>query len=525
VLIARQSTARTVTVGPVLDADGVAVTGGVVGDFKISKDGGAPAALNGSATATHRHTGFYSLALTASDLDTVGTAEITIDDTVNSMALKEISVVEEAVYDALFASGANAFTGAAGSSAITALASGAITEASFATTAGSFIPLGIVDQGVAQSATASTLVLRAAAAFADDELNNCVVYVKGSTQDRWQAGRLITDYVNSTKTASIDPDWETEPTGTINYIVAVGAADLTTPPAVNMTQISGDSTAADNLEAVLDGTGGVTLVADLTGNIDGSVAVASALGSGAVSADAVALDAVQEIRNAITGGAYALSTDANGHIRVVDGTGAGEINTTGGAIASVVTVTGAVGSVTGNVGGNVTGSVGSVASAVTITGDAATAGTRLLTMLELDGSVYRYTINSLEQAPAGGGGGSTDWTSDERTAIRSILGIPASGTTPEDPTAGILDTIRDDTNELQTDWANGGRLDVVLDARASQASVDAVDDFLDTEVAAIKAKTDQLAFTEPGQVDANTKSINDTAVNGTGGTGDKWRGA
>lgn len=49
-----------------------------------------------------------------------------------------------------------------------------------------------------------------------------------------------------------------------------------------------------------------------------------------------------------------------------------------------------------------------------------------------------------------------------------------------------------DTNELQTDWANGGRLDLILDARASQTSVDTVDDFLDTEIAAIKAKTDNL---------------------------------
>lgn len=31
-----------------------------------------------------------------------------------------------------------------------------------------------------------------------------------------------------------------------------------------------------------------------------------------------------------------------------------------------------------------------------------------------------------------------------------------------------------DTNELQTDWANGGRLDLILDARASQSSVDDV---------------------------------------------------
>jgi len=45
----------------------------------------------------------------------------------------------------------------------------------------------------------------------------------------------------------------------------------------------------------------------------------------------------------------------------------------------------------------------------------------------------------------GGGGGGTDWTADERTAIRAILRIPTSGTTPTDPTVGILDAIRDKT--------------------------------------------------------------------------------
>lgn len=32
-----------------------------------------------------------------------------------------------------------------------------------------------------------------------------------------------------------------------------------------------------------------------------------------------------------------------------------------------------------------------------------------------------------------------------------------------------------DTNELQTDWVNGGRLDLILDARASQATADAIE--------------------------------------------------
>ena len=57
--------------------------------------------------------------------------------------------------------------------------------------------------------------------------------------------------------------------------------------------------------------------------------------------------------------------------------------------------------------------------------------------------VTQFTTIALELAPSGGGGGTTDWTANERTAIRSILGIPTSGTTPTDPTSGILDTIRD----------------------------------------------------------------------------------
>jgi hypothetical protein len=74
---------------------------------------------------------------------------------------------------------------------------------------------------------------------------------------------------------------------------------------------------------------------------------------------------------------------------------------------------------------------------------------KLDSMIEADGADWRYTANALEQAPAGGGGGGgTDWTSDERTAIRSILGIPASGTTPTDPSVGILDEIRDDINSI-----------------------------------------------------------------------------
>lgn len=42
-----------------------------------------------------------------------------------------------------------------------------------------------------------------------------------------------------------------------------------------------------------------------------------------------------------------------------------------------------------------------------------------------------------------------------------------------------LAAIVEDTNELQTDWVEGGRLDLILDARASQTSVDTVDGIVD----------------------------------------------
>jgi len=69
---------------------------------------------------------------------------------------------------------------------------------------------------------------------------------------------------------------------------------------------------------------------------------------------------------------------------------------------------------------------------------------RLDSMIESDGAgQFRFDTIALEMAPAGGGGGGTDWTANERTAIRAILGVPISGTTPTDPTSGILDEIRD----------------------------------------------------------------------------------
>ena len=138
----------------------------------------------------------------------------------------------------------------------------------------------------------------------------------------------------------------------------------------------------------------------------------------------------------------------------------------------VASVAGAVGSVTGNVGGDVTGSVGSVATGGITAASIAT------------GAIDADAI-----------------ASDAVTEIQSGLATASALST----VAGYLDTeiaaILADTNELQTDWADGGRLDLLVDA--------------------IKAKTDSLTFTVAGNVDANIQRINDVTVNGDG-SGTPW---
>jgi hypothetical protein len=57
---------------------------------------------------------------------------------------------------------------------------------------------------------------------------------------------------------------------------------------------------------------------------------------------------------------------------------------------------------------------------------------------------------------------------------------------------------------------------------ATQASVDTIDDFLDTEVAAIKAKTDQLTFGVANVLNANLTHVNEVSITGNGQTGTEW---
>lgn len=221
--------------------------------------------------------------------------------------------------------------------------------------AGAIPALGIIDSGTAQSATGTTLVLRSAAAFANDELIGATIVITGGSAGVGQA-RVITDYVGSTDTATVDT-WTTTPTGTITYIVVAGSpASASLVPAVNVTQIGGDAQSATDLKDFADA-------------------------------------------------GYDPSTNKVQGVVLADA-----VTTVNGLAANVITA-------------------------------AATAA-------------------------------------DFTTEIQSGLATAAALTT--------------------------------------------VDDFLDTEIAAIKAKTDSLTFTTAGIVDANIQQINDVTITGNGGTGTEF---
>ena len=188
-------------------------------------------------------------------------------------------------------------------------------------------------------------------------------------------------------------------------------------------------------------------------------AAGTAWGSGAITAASIAADAITDAK---------VASD----VTIASVTGA------------VGSVTGAVGSVTGNVGGNVVGSVASVTAGVTLAASAVQAiWDALTTALTTVGSIGKRLADNID------------------AAVSTRLAT-ASYTAPLD--------------------AAGTRSAVGLASANLDTQLTAIDDFLDTEVAAIKAKTDSLTFTVAGQVDANVQYVNDVQVNGVGTAGNPW---
>ena len=103
--ILKQSTAVDVLIGPFVDrTDGYTAEEGESPSVLLSKNGQALAAKNDSTTPTHDDAGYYNCELDATDTGTVGTLVLVVEASANALPVRhEFQVVEEAVYEALFA--------------------------------------------------------------------------------------------------------------------------------------------------------------------------------------------------------------------------------------------------------------------------------------------------------------------------------------------------------------------------------------------------------------------------------------
>ena len=114
--LAKQSTAMTFLIGPILDADGVAKTDEVIGSIKVTKNG-TVAGADAQDTLTHDHTGHYKLVSDGGDFDTLGEVEFSLNSGTNAMAPVKFQVVPGATYDAIVANAAGGADGLAVSGA------------------------------------------------------------------------------------------------------------------------------------------------------------------------------------------------------------------------------------------------------------------------------------------------------------------------------------------------------------------------------------------------------------------------
>lgn len=201
-------------------------------------------------------------------------------------------------------------------STVSTIASAGISEASYATTAGSFKPLGILDQGTAQSATSTTLVLRSAASFADDTAIGMTIVACGSTQGYCQS-RAVTDYVGSTDTATVDT-WTVTPSGTITYYLfgTAPGSGSSAPTAATVADAVWDEARSGH---VTSGTFGEYVPANLT-NISGS---------------AVSTSTAQLGVNVVNfGGSAGTFTTGQPTVRLSSGTGTGQISLSSGTVTA-----------------------------------------------------------------------------------------------------------------------------------------------------------------------------------------------
>ena len=481
---------------PILDADGDLVTGATGLDSEVSKDQGTFADCTNEATEIATASGMYYLDLTSTEMnadcvavivkttstgakttvlvfypeeagdinvdvtawngtaipgvDTAGYPKVTIKD---GTGTGEIDTTSGGVLVAAIA--ANAITATSiNADAITAakIADGAIDRATFAADTG----LQTIRSGTAQAGAAGTVTLDASASATTDFYKGSWVFLTGGT-GAGQA-RLCRAYNGTTKVATIAPNWATNPDNTSTFAVLPAAG-------VDLELVANAAVSTSTAQL------GVNVV-----NFGGS---AGTFAGGRA-----------EVNVSHWKGTAAATADTAGYpvVTVKDGTGAGEIALTSGAIDTVTALTNAPSDSSGvttlltRLSATRAGYLDNLsAGAVALETSVQSVLSKLLKYVQLivrkDSAIATDNATELTaiNANGGSGGGAYANTTDAQEALRDrgdAAWVTATGFSTLD--------------------AAGVRTAVGLASANLDTQLTAIDDYIDTEVAAIKAKTDLI---------------------------------
>lgn len=303
-------------------------------------------------------------------------------------------------------------------------------------------------------ASTSTIVLDGSASAVDDFYNGMVCI---ATIDSNIEVRVISDYTGSTQTATVVPDWNVAPDNNDTFVIKLPEGVQLNQ--ANTTHISGAAVSTSSAQIGVNvinaagtawGSGAIT-----AGSIASDAITAAKIATGAIDADAIASDAITAAK---------IAADAITAAKIADGAIDANTFAAGAITASAI-----------------------AADAIGASELAADAVAEIADAVWDEDATGHQTQGTFGQAIG-------DPTSDSDT-IWGLVNTNLNATVSSRASQTSVDTIDDfldteiaailaDTNELQVDWTNGGRLDLLIDA--------------------IKAKTDLVPGTQDGYTFAET---------------------
>lgn len=208
------------------DTDGKTAEPGLTfsgAELQISKNGAAFASFAGSVTELTD--GAYVYEATAAELDTLGFIVFKIEKTgVRTVLLDAAQVVPWDPYASALP--ANVTAMAADVVTAAAVAAGAIDKATFAQDALDLF--NHTRRNTATAGAAATITLDASASAVDDFYNDALILLVANTGSG--QFRRITDYVGSTKVATVDHNWTTNPDATTVFQITAQSNVATGSP-------------------------------------------------------------------------------------------------------------------------------------------------------------------------------------------------------------------------------------------------------------------------------------------------------